>query len=47
MVMAMLFLVMVTLSVGIGFKPLLDWLVGPAAQVLLNGLGYAKTVLGG
>ena len=47
MVMAMLFLVIVTLAAGIGFKPLLDWLVGPAAQVLLNGLGYAKTVLGG
>jgi len=47
MVMAMLFLVVVTLLTGIGFKPVLNWLVGPAAQVLLNGLGYARTVLGG
>jgi multicomponent Na+:H+ antiporter subunit D len=47
MVLAMLFLAIVTLLVGVGFKPVLNWLVGPAAQVLLNGLGYARTVLGG
>lgn len=47
MVLAMLALLVLTLALGIGFKPALDNLVGPAAQVLLNGLGYARTVLGG
>jgi multicomponent Na+:H+ antiporter subunit D len=47
MVLAMLALVVLTLALGIGFKPVLDKLVGPAAKVLLNGLGYARSVLGG
>jgi multicomponent Na+:H+ antiporter subunit D len=47
MVLAMLALLILTVALGIGFKPVLDKLVGPAAQVLLNGLGYARTVLGG
>jgi NADH:ubiquinone oxidoreductase subunit 2 (subunit N) len=47
MVAAMLVMVLISLAAGIGFKPVLDWLVGPAAQVLLNGAGYAATVLGG
>lgn len=47
MVLAMLALLALIAALGIGFKPVLDRLVGPAAQVLLNGLGYARTVLGG
>jgi len=46
MVLAMLGLLALTIALGIGFKPVLDHLVGPAAQVLLQGLGYAKGVLG-
>jgi multicomponent Na+:H+ antiporter subunit D len=47
MVLAMLFLLALSLAAGIGFRPVLDSLVGPAAQVLLDGLQYAKAVLGG
>ncbi len=47
MVLAMLALLVLTVALGIGFKPVLDKLVGPAARVLLNGFGYARTVLGG
>ena len=47
MVLAMLALLVLTVALGIGFKPMVDKLVGPAAKVLLNGLGYARTVLGG
>lgn len=47
MIAAMLFLLVLAVLVGIGFKPALDKLVGPAANVLLNGLEYAKGVLGG
>jgi len=47
MAAAMLFLVALAVLFGIGFKPVLDNLVGPAAKVLLEGLGYAKGVLGG
>ncbi len=35
-----------TVALGIGFKPVLDRLVGPAANVLLQGFGYAQGVLG-
>ncbi len=47
MVAAMLLLVVLSLLFGLGFKPTLDWFVGPAAQVLTNGLEYARFVLGG
>jgi multicomponent Na+:H+ antiporter subunit D len=47
MVLAMLALLVLAVALGIGFTPVLDKLVGPAAKVLLNGLGYAKGVLGG
>jgi multicomponent Na+:H+ antiporter subunit D len=47
MVLAMAVLVALTVALGIGFKPVLDRLVGPAADALLNGLGYARQVLGG
>jgi len=46
MALAMLGLLVLTIALGIGFKPMLDRLVGPAAQVLLQGLGYARAVLG-
>jgi multicomponent Na+:H+ antiporter subunit D len=46
MVVAMLGLLVLTIVLGIGFKPVLDRLVGPAANVLLRGLGYAQGVLG-
>jgi multicomponent Na+:H+ antiporter subunit D len=46
MVLAMLVLLVLTVALGIGFKPVLDQLVGPAASVLLRGLGYAQAVLG-
>ncbi len=47
MVLAMLVLVVFTVAVGVGFRGVLDHLVGPAARVLLNGLEYARLVLGG
>lgn len=47
MVLAMLVLVVLTVAVGVGFRGVLDHLVGPAARVLLNGLEYARLVLGG
>ncbi|MEO0079762.1 MAG: proton-conducting transporter membrane subunit [candidate division WOR-3 bacterium] len=47
MVVAMVLLALLTVAIGIGFRPVLDYLVWPAAQVLLNGLSYARMVLGG
>ncbi|MFO7651986.1 MAG: proton-conducting transporter membrane subunit [bacterium] len=47
MVSATLLLVVLSLVLGLGFKPALDWLVGPAARVLMDGIGYAQAVLGG
>jgi multicomponent Na+:H+ antiporter subunit D len=47
MVIAMLVLAAMTVALGIGFKQMLDKLVGPAAQSLIQGLGYARAVLGG
>ncbi|MGB9742434.1 MAG: complex I subunit 5 family protein [bacterium] len=47
MVLATLLLVVLVLAAGLGFKGVLDHLVGPAAKVLLNGLEYARLVLGG
>jgi multicomponent Na+:H+ antiporter subunit D len=44
---AMIVLLALAVALGIGFKPVLDNLVGPAAQVLMNGLGYAQGVIGG
>ncbi len=46
MLIAMLVLLVLTVALGIGFKPVLDRLVGPAANVLLQGFGYAQGVLG-
>lgn len=45
MVVAMLILVALSLAAGIGFRPLLDWLIGPAAQVLLNGAAFSAAIL--
>jgi len=47
MALAMLALVLLTVALGVGFKPVLDKLVGPAARSLMQGLGYARAVLGG
>jgi len=47
MVIAMLLLLVLTVALGVGFKPVLDKLVGPAAENLIQGLGYARAVLGG
>lgn len=47
MVLAMLLLVGLTVVAGVGFKGVLNHLVGPAAKVLLNGLEYARMMLGG
>ena len=47
MVIAMMVLLVLTVALGVGFKPVLDKLVGPAAQNLIQGLGYAKAILGG
>ncbi len=47
MVLAMVLLVALILVVGIGFQGVLDHLIGPAAKVLLNGLDYARLMLGG
>ncbi|MBN2465233.1 NADH/ubiquinone/plastoquinone (complex I) [candidate division WOR-3 bacterium] len=46
MVVAMLGLLVLTIVLGVGFKPVVDRLVGPAANVLLQGLGYAQGILG-
>ena len=45
--LAMIILVALALTFGIMFRPVLDWIVQPAADVLFNGLGYARMVLGG
>ncbi len=47
MVLAMVILVVLIVVVGVGFRGVLTHLIGPAAEVLLNGLNYARLVLGG
>jgi multicomponent Na+:H+ antiporter subunit D len=47
MVLAMAVLVALSLALGVGFKPVLDGVVGPAADVLLDGAAYVRMVLGG
>lgn len=47
MVLAMLLLVILLVVVGLGVQGVLNHLVGPAAKVLLNGLEYARLMLGG
>jgi multicomponent Na+:H+ antiporter subunit D len=44
---SMVLLVVLLLIFGIGFKPLMDYLVHPAAQALMRGLGYAALIFGG
>ncbi len=41
---AMVFLVVLIVLVGIGFQPIEDFIVGPAAQALLRGLEYSHLV---
>lgn len=45
--LVLVLLVAVALVFGLGFRQVLDWMVGPAARVLFSGLDYAKAVLGG
>ena len=45
--LALFILVGLAVAFGLGFKPLLDWVVSPAAAVLFHGLSYAQLVLGG
>jgi multicomponent Na+:H+ antiporter subunit D len=45
--LAMIILVVLALLFGIGFRPVLDWVIQPAAEVLSGGLAYARMVLGG
>ncbi len=47
MLLAMVMLVVLAFAFGVGFKPVLDWVVRPAAEVLFSGLAYARMVLGG
>ncbi|MEO0086199.1 MAG: proton-conducting transporter membrane subunit [candidate division WOR-3 bacterium] len=47
MVAAMLILVVLSVAAGLAFQPLVAGVFRPAAEVLLNGLGYARMVLGG
>jgi len=47
MAIAMLLLVVLSVLGGILFVPVLDNVIRPAAQVLLNGTGYAGQILGG
>lgn len=47
MVLAMVVLVILLIVVGIGAQGVLDHLVGPAARVLLDGVNYARLMLGG
>jgi multicomponent Na+:H+ antiporter subunit D len=44
---ALVMLAAMALAFGLGFRPLLDRVVAPAARVLMGGLEYARMVLGG
>jgi len=43
---AMVFLVVLIVLLGIGFQPIIDFVVGPAAHALLRGLEYSHLVFG-
>ena len=43
---AMVFLVVLIVLLGIGFQQVIDFLVGPAANALLRGVEYANLVFG-
>jgi len=45
--LALILLVGLAFTFGILFRPVLDWIVQPAAQALFNGVAYAQMVLGG
>jgi multicomponent Na+:H+ antiporter subunit D len=47
MAVSMLVLAVLCLAVGLAFVPVLNRLIRPAAESLLNGLGYINLVLGG
>lgn len=44
---ALVMLTALALAFGLGFRPVLDWIVNPAAKVLTIPLTYAQMVLGG
>lgn len=44
---AMVLLVVLIFAFGIGFKPLVDFVIQPAAEALLRGLAYAHLIFGG
>lgn len=43
---AMVFLVVLIVLMGVGFQPIMDFIIGPAAHALLRGLEYANLVFG-
>lgn len=45
--LALVILVVLSVAFGIGFKLVLEYIIGPAASVLFFGPAYAKLVLGG
>lgn len=45
--LALVILVVLSVAFGVGFKQVLEWIIGPAASVLFHGLAYAQLVLGG
>lgn len=44
---AMVFLVILIIAIGIGFQPIKDYVTGPAAHALLRGIEYAHLVFKG
>jgi multicomponent Na+:H+ antiporter subunit D len=44
--LAMVFLVVLTLVFGIGFQPIMEFIIGPAAHALLRGFEYSQLVFG-
>jgi multicomponent Na+:H+ antiporter subunit D len=44
--LAMVFLVVLALVFGIGFQPIMEFVIGPAAHALLRGFEYSQLVFG-
>jgi NADH:ubiquinone oxidoreductase subunit 2 (subunit N) len=42
--LAMVLLVVLALALGIGFLPIVEWVISPAAHALLRGLEYSQLV---
>jgi formate hydrogenlyase subunit 3/multisubunit Na+/H+ antiporter MnhD subunit len=43
---AMVFLVLLIVIMGIGFQPIMEYVINPAADALLRGLEYSNLVFG-